>query len=120
MIDLELFGELATIPKGQFQPKPTTLTAGQKEALQPLWESLDGLTKVGIWDCTPGIFTADRTAMAELCHIMSGSATITNHDGSGSKRVKAGDLLILPIGWYGDWEVHEAIRKTYVLISSRV
>ena len=118
MIDLKLFGDLAAIPKGVFQPKPTTLTAGQEEALQPLWESLDGLTKVGIWDCTPGTFTADRTAMAELCHILSGSATITNHDGSGSRRVTAGDLLILPIGWCGEWEVHEAIRKTYVLISS--
>jgi len=118
MIDLKLFGDLAAIPKGKFQSKPTTLTAGQKEALQPLWESLDGLTKVGVWDCTPGSFTADRTTMAELCHILSGSATVTNHDGSGSKRIKAGDLLILPIGWCGEWEVHESIRKTYVLISA--
>ena len=118
MIDFSVFGDLAAIPKGKFQPKPTTLTLGQKEALQPLWESLDGLTKVGIWDCTPGTFTAARTTMAELCHILSGSATITNEDGSGSKSIQAGDLLILPIGWCGVWEVHEAIRKTYVLISS--
>ena len=37
MIDLKLFGDLAAIPKGVFQPKPTTLTAGQEEARQPLW-----------------------------------------------------------------------------------
>ena len=119
MIDLKLFGDLDSLPKGEFKPKPTTLTSGQKEALQPLWESLDGLTKVGIWDCTPGTFTADRTAMAELCHILSGSATVTNYDGSGVRRIVAGDLLILPIGWRGEWQVHETIRKTYVLISSR-
>ena len=119
MIDLKLFGDLASLPKAEFKPKPTTLTAGQKEALQPLWESLDGLTKVGIWDCTPGTFTADRTTMAELCHILSGSATVTNYDGSGSRRIEAGDLLILPIGWRGEWQVHETIRKTYVLISVR-
>lgn len=118
MIDLKLFGDLDSLPKGEFKPKPTTLTSGQKEALQPLWESLDGLTKVGIWDCTPGTFTADRTAMAELCHILSGSATVTNYDGSGVRRIVAGDLLILPIGWRGEWQVHETIRKTYVLISS--
>ena len=119
MIDLKLFGDLDSLPKGELKPKPTTLTSGQKEALQPLWESFDGLTKVGIWDCTPGTFTADRTAMAELCHILSGSATVTNYDGSGVRRIVAGDLLILPIGWRGEWQVHETIRKTYVLISSR-
>ena len=119
MIDLKLFGDLDSLPKGEFKPKPTTLTAGQKEALQPLWESLDGLTKVGIWDCTPGTFTADRTAMAELCHILSGSATVTNYDGSGSRRIEAGGLLILPIGWRGEWQVHETIRKIYVLIRPR-
>ncbi len=118
MIDLKLFDDLDSLPKAEFKPKPTTLTAEQKEALQPLWESLDGLTKVGIWDCTPGTFTADRTAMAELCHILSGSATVTNYDGSGSRRIEAGDLLILPIGWRGEWQVHETMRKSYVLISS--
>ena len=118
MIDLKLFDDFAAIPEGKYQPKTTTLTTGQKEALQPLWESLDGLTKVGIWDCTPGTFTADRAAMAELCHILSGSATVTNYDGSGVRRIVAGDLLILPIGWRGEWQVHETIRKTYVLISS--
>ena len=118
MINLQAFGDLADFPAGEFQPKPTTLTPGQEEALQPLWASLDGLTKVGIWDCTKGRFTADRTAMAELCHILSGSATVTNHDGSGARKIKAGDLLVLPIGWRGEWEIHEQMRKTYILISA--
>ena len=81
MINLEVFGDLAEIPAGDYKPKPTTLTPGQEEALHPLWMSIDGLTKVGIWDCTPGRFTADRSAMAELCHVLSGSATVTNRDG---------------------------------------
>jgi len=29
-----------------------------------------------------------------------------------------GDLLILPIGWCGDWVVHEDMRKTYDLLST--
>ena len=117
MISLEAFGDLLNFPKGEFKPKPTTLTPGQEEALQPLWESIDGHTKVGIWDCTTGHFTADRTEMAELCHILYGSATVINQDGTGSQKVNAGDLLVLPMGWRGEWIIHEEIRKTYVLIS---
>ena len=118
MINLEVFGDLAEIPAGDYKPKPTTVTPGQEEALHPLWMSIDGLTKVGIWDCTPGRFTADRSAMAELCHVMSGSATVTNKDSSGSQEIKAGDLLVLPMGWRGEWDIHEQMLKTYVLISA--
>ena len=118
MINLEVFGDLTDVPAVKYQPKPTTLTPGQEEALHPLWMSIDGLTKVGIWDCTPGKFTANRSEMAELCHVMSGSATVTNLDGSGSMKITAGDLLVLPIGWRGEWVIYEHMRKTYVLIGA--
>ena len=117
MINLQSFGDLAAMPAGTFGPKPTTLTDGQKEALVPLWESLDGLTKIGIWDCTPGRFTADRTKAAEICHILSGSASVVDADGTGKRDISAGDMLILPIGWIGEWTIHEAMRKTYILIA---
>ena len=118
MISLEAFGDLSEFPTGEFKPKPTTLTPGQEEALQPLWESLDGRTKIGIWDCTVGRFTADRTDAAELCHVLAGSASVINEDGNGERRIKAGDLLVLPIGWKGEWVIHEEMRKTYVLIAA--
>ena len=54
----------------------------------------------------------------EMKFIVDGSFTVEDETGQ-KETVKAGDLLILPIGWCGEWEVHEAIRKTYVLISSR-
>ena len=117
MISLESFGDLSEIPAGKFEPKPTTLTDGQTEALVPLWESLDGLTKIGIWDCTIGHFTADRTKSAEICHVLSGSASIVNADGGSKRDIAAGDMLILPIGWTGEWTIHEPMRKTYVLIA---
>ena len=118
MISLESFGDLSEIPAGKFEPKPTTLTDGQTEALVPLWESLDGLTKIGIWDCTIGHFTADRTKSAEICHVLSCSASVVNADGGGKLDIAAGDMLILPIGWTGEWTIHEPMRKTYILIAA--
>ena len=118
MIDLEVFKDLAATTVGDFLPKPTTLTEGQTEASTLLWTSEDGLTKIGVWECTPGPFTADRSAAAEFCHIISGSASVKNSDGSQDRKIGPGDLLILPIGWKGEWIIHEHTKKLFILNAS--
>ncbi len=118
MINLESFADLASVPLGDFAPKPTTLTDGQTEASSVLWCSPDGLTKIGVWECTPGRFTADRTTAGEYCHILSGRATVTNSDGSRSRDIGSGDLLVLPQGWTGEWVIHDHMRKLFVISTS--
>lgn len=115
MIDLKVFAALSTTPVGDFSPKPTSLTDGQVEASTCLWTSADGKTMIGVWECTPGRFTADRSKSAEYCHIISGSASVTNQDGSGTRDIGPGDLLVLPLGWKGEWTIHTHIRKLYVI-----
>ena len=90
MIDLQAFAGLASIPLDGFVDKPTTLTPGQQEAINMLWTSADDLTKIGVWECTTGHFTADRTAGGEYCHIISGSATVSNADGSAARDIGPG------------------------------
>jgi uncharacterized cupin superfamily protein len=115
MINLKTFGDLSSVPVGEFKPKPTTLTEGQMEAATSLWASDDGLTSIGVWECTPGRFTADRTKAGEFCHIISGTASVTNGDGSNTRKIGPGDLLVLPQGWTGEWIIHEPMRKLYVI-----
>lgn len=115
MIDLNSFPNLAAVEVGDFAPKPTTLTPGQTEASVNLWASQDGQTNIGVWECTPGRFTADRTAAGEYCHIIAGRATVQNQDGSNPREIGPGDLLILPKGWKGEWTIHEHMRKLYVI-----
>jgi hypothetical protein len=118
MIGLETFADLANTALGEFKDKPTTLTEGQKEAATMLWTSADGHCKIGIWECQPGHFTADRTAAGEYCHIIAGRASVTNADGGGTREVEAGDLLVLPQGWTGEWVIHEHMRKLFVIDAS--
>lgn len=118
MIDLKTFEDLASVDLSAFSDKPTTLTEGQKEAANELWTSADGTTSIGIWECTPGHFTADRTSAGEYCHVLSGRATVSNSDGSKSREIGAGDLLVLPQGWTGEWVIHEHMRKLYIISSS--
>ena len=115
MIDLSTFANLAETPLNAFAPKPTTLTEGQEEASKILWESADGHTKIGVWECTPGHFTADRTAAGEYCHILSGRASVTNADGMGTREIGPGDLLVLPQGWTGEWVIHQHVRKLFII-----
>lgn len=118
MIDLKTFGDLANVTLGAFADKPTTLTPGQTEASNLLWTSVDERTSIGVWECTPGRFTADRSAAGEYCHILSGRATVSNSDGSVSRDIGPGDLLVLPQGWTGQWEIHEHMRKLFVISAS--
>lgn len=118
MTELQAFADLATVALGNFADKPTTLTKGQTEASNLLWSSPDGITKIGVWECTPGRFTADRTAAGEYCHIISGRATVSNSDGSGSRDIGPGDLLVLSQGWTGEWVIHEHMRKLFVISAS--
>jgi uncharacterized protein len=115
MIDLQTFADLASVPLSGFAAKPTSLTEGQREASARLWTSPDGATSIGVWECTPGRVTADRSTTAAYCHIISGTATVSNQDGKAVRDIGPGDLLVLPLGWTGEWVVHTQMRKLYVL-----
>ena len=61
MTDHKVFNDLANIALATFKDKPTSLTEGQQEASVLLWTSADGHSKLGVWECQPGRFTADRS-----------------------------------------------------------
>ncbi|WP_067180756.1 cupin domain-containing protein [Microtetraspora niveoalba] len=107
-----------TADLGPYTPKPTSIAgdpiAGvQREATLRAWTSADGRTAAGVWECTPGTFTAVRDGYHEVCQILAGRATVVGADGT-RQEVGPGDTLIMPEGWRGEWHVHETVRKTYV------
>ena len=115
MIKLKTFEQFGNVELTAFKPKPTTKTTGQLEASYILWSSEDDKTKIGIWECTEGTFTADRTSAAEFCHILSGRASVINHDRNGQRELSGGDLLVFPKGWKGEWTIHEKVKKLFII-----
>jgi uncharacterized cupin superfamily protein len=114
MIDLSAFQALANVPLGPFGAKPTSIEGKQQEASRVLWTSADERISIGIWECTPGRFTADRTKASEFCHLISGRIEMTHADGR-TVQLGAGDAINLPLGWTGEWRVLEQVRKLYVI-----
>ena len=81
LIDLSTFHDLAKADIGAFSPKPTSIEGDQLEAARSFFQSPDGSVDIGIWECTPGRFTADRTNSSEICHIISGRVEVSRADG---------------------------------------
>lgn len=114
MIDLSTFLSLANVALNDFSPKPTALDGDPKEASQTLWQSPDGKLQIGIWECTPGRFSADRSQSAEFCHFLSGEVEMRHADGR-VQRLGPGDALMLPKGWTGEWHLTKQTRKIYAI-----
>lgn len=106
--------DLAGIDLGEFKPKPTRITEDQMEASRTLWTSPDGTITIGVWECTPGDFTATREGYSEVAHIIAGHCTITNPDGSVTKH-GPGDMVVTNAGWTGTWHVSETVRKMWII-----
>jgi uncharacterized protein len=53
-----------------------------------------------------------------VCQVLSGSATLVGEDGQRVE-LAGGSTIVLPDGWKGTWEIHETLRKTYVIIPTR-
>ena len=117
MIDLSTFHDLAKADIGAFSLKPTSFEGDQLEAARSFFQSPDGSIDIGIWECTPGRFTADRTNSSEICHIISGRVAVGRADG-GMRERGPGGLLVLPQGWKGEWRIHETTRKLYMIQST--
>ena len=114
MIEFQTFAHLANIDLGAPEPKPTSIEGNQEEAAKTLWTSPDGRLEIGVWECTPGRFTAVREDNSETCHIVSGRVSLHGPNGR-TQEVRPGEVLVLPKGWRGEWTVHEKVRKLYVI-----
>ena len=82
-------------------------------ALTGDWPFLDGELQIGVWECTPGTFGGTTGDYDEAMLMVGGRATVT-HD-SGSFDLAPGTLWTTPRQWQCEWQVHQTVRKMYVI-----
>ncbi|MGI9006607.1 MAG: cupin domain-containing protein [Streptosporangiaceae bacterium] len=76
-----------------------------------LWK--DGDQEVGVWQCTAGP-SYWKLETHEFVQIVAGRMTVTP-DGGQPTEIGPGDVAVFPRGWAGNWQIHETIRKVYVI-----
>ncbi|KAL3919901.1 MAG: hypothetical protein SGILL_003520 [Bacillariaceae sp.] len=74
-----------------------------------------GPTDVGYWICTPGSFAKTTpSAAAEGFYVLEGVFFLTNHADGSTQKCVAGDTVVLPKGWTGEWNIVETVQKLWV------
>lgn len=74
----------------------------------------DGVVQSGVWEVTPGRFQGENAGFTEHMHVLTGSATVTSDDGT-TVELRPGVTFVARDGWRGEWDVHETLRKLYVI-----
>lgn len=97
------------------ESNPVAVPLGEPHAVASTTsvERSDGV-ETGIWECTPGRWRR-QIVQQEFCHFISGRCTFTP-DGGEPIEINGGDALMMPANTTGIWDIHETVRKTYVLI----
>lgn len=70
---------------------------------------------IGIWECEPGGWPVVDRPDTEVAYIISGRATLSDDESGSQVEVTAGDVIILPPGWSGRWDVRETVRKVFAI-----
>ncbi|OYU49450.1 MAG: hypothetical protein CFE31_08480 [Rhizobiales bacterium PAR1] len=70
---------------------------------------------IGIWECQPGGWPVNNRPDTEVAFILTGAGTITDASTGIATAIAAGDLVVLPPGWTGRWDVTETVRKIYAI-----
>ncbi|TXN30397.1 cupin domain-containing protein [Lacisediminihabitans profunda] len=68
----------------------------------------------GVWESDPGRSRWEFESRGELIHVVSGRMTV-HRDGGEPVEITPGTTAYFPIGWTGVWEVHETLRKFFVV-----
>ena len=92
---------------------PLEEATGEEMATSGLTLWKDGDQEVGVWECTPGP-SYWKLETHEFVQILAGRMTVTP-DGGAPTEIGPGDVAVFPRGWAGTWQIHETIRKVYVI-----
>ncbi|CAN0015078.1 unnamed protein product, partial [Heterosigma akashiwo] len=99
-------------PKG---PRKNADVGRPHDATRPLAKA--GPLSAGAWWCARGGWPSPAPrATTEVFQVLSGHACVTD-TGSGARHFMGpGDLVVLPKGWAGRWDVLEDIHKVWAVV----
>ena len=79
--------------------------------------ALGGAASCGSWACTPGGWDSPNARPStEWFYVLSGRGAVTDPDGTPHP-FGPGDVVVLPKGWYGRWDITEHIHKIWLTLT---
>ncbi|GII92917.1 cupin domain-containing protein [Sinosporangium siamense] len=110
----------ADLPTRPLEPPMATPLGGSPidTRSRVIFNSEDDAIKVGLWECQPGESRWEFDRHGEFVHILAGKMTV-RRDGEPPVVLASGDSAVFPPGWTGVWEVHEQLRKIFLVFGPR-
>ena len=92
-------------------PLGESLDGPMPTARLPLWTSGDGTIRTAVWECGPGRFrTTFGADEGDVIWLVAGALTCVE-DGGPISRIGAGDAVLFPPRWSGEWRIEGTLRK---------
>lgn len=113
---IRVLRSLDSLPFAELVLKPTAINGTvPKDATDNALTIKASGVDIGFWECSPGTFKTARKGVNEVILVLEGKATLVSATGERVDH-KTGDMLLIPDGWSGVWEIHEHFRKQYITI----
>ena len=71
--------------------------------------------RAGVWECDPGGWPIPERTDSELSVILEGRVDVTDDATGQVHRLSEGDVIFMPAGWSGRWDVTEHVRKVFAI-----
>jgi uncharacterized cupin superfamily protein len=108
----EAFADI--LPSGFLEPPTAEPLSGPIATwTREIFSSPDGTTSAGYWQVEAGRSRWDFD-YTEVIWVVEGEVTVTE-DGGEPVRLSPGDVGVFPVGWKGEWDVPDGLKKFYVV-----
>ena len=115
--EAQILRSLSTLSFPDLVEKATAVNGSKpKDATDNALTINASLVDLGFWECSPGSFKTARNGVNEVIFVLEGKGTLVSDTGERVDH-KAGDIVLIPNGWSGVWEIHEHFKKQYVSMS---
>jgi uncharacterized cupin superfamily protein len=97
---------------------PESLQSGDpKERGRSFYADQTGQLDAGIWQCEPNRHVLEAAPYDEFVYLLEGQIDVIDDEG-GVESFKAGDSFMMPRGCKCTWDVKQAVRKLYVVLTA--
>ena len=97
---------------------PETIQSGDpQEQGRSYYADQTGQLDAGVWQCEPNKHVIESAPYDEFVYLLEGRVDVIDSEG-GVETFQAGDSFIMPRGCHCIWDVKEAVRKLYVVLTA--
>lgn len=95
-------------------PMATPLSGDIHTWTEEMYVSADKASSIGFWKASVGRSHWDFADYTEAVLVLSGRL-IATEEGGEPVEFGPGDAAVFPLGWKGEWDVVEELRKFYAI-----